>query len=112
MEIAIDRHDDGPEFARVTKRLKDKDGLPIGTASNNPALDTIMYEVEYTDGNKTAMGANAIADNFLAQVNQDGQRFVLFDEGIYHRINGTGIKEEDAFIHTANGNKRRRETTN
>ena len=111
MEIAIDRHDDGPEFARVTKRLKDKDGLPIGKASENPILDTRMYEVEYVDGYKTAMAANAIASNLFAQVDQDGRRFVLFDEIIDHRTDGTEIKEEDAFIHMANGNKQKRETT-
>ena len=46
MELALDRHDDGPEFARVNKRLKDKDGRLIGISANNPILDTIMYEVE------------------------------------------------------------------
>jgi hypothetical protein len=34
MELAIPRDSDGPKFARVTKRLKDKDGLPIGRANN------------------------------------------------------------------------------
>ena len=72
MEFALDRHDDGPEFARVTGRLRDKDGRPIGTASNNPILDTIMYKVEYVDGHKASMAANAIASNLFAQVDQDG----------------------------------------
>ena len=66
MELTMERHYDGPEFSRVTKRLKDKDGLPIGIASENPILDTRMYEVEYTDGYKTAMTANAIASNLFA----------------------------------------------
>ena len=57
MELALDRHDDGPEFSRVNKRLKDKDGIPIGIAADNPILDTRMYEVEYADGYKTAMTA-------------------------------------------------------
>ena len=34
-----------PEFAKVTKRLRDKDGLPIVIAHNNPILDKRMYEV-------------------------------------------------------------------
>ena len=29
MELALDRHDNRPKFARVNKRLKDKDGIPI-----------------------------------------------------------------------------------
>ena len=111
MELALDRQDEGPEFARVTKRLKDKDGLPIGIASENPILDTRMYEVEYADGYKAAMTANAIASNLFAQVDQDGNRFVLFDEIIDIRTDGTQIQKDDAFIHMSNGNKRRRETT-
>ena len=50
MELALDRHNYGPEFARVNKILKDKDGRPIGIAAENPILDTRMYKVEYADG--------------------------------------------------------------
>ena len=36
MELALDRNDDGSEFVRVNKILKDKDGRPIGIAAKNP----------------------------------------------------------------------------
>ena len=75
MELALDRHNNGPEFARVNNRLKDKYGRPIGTAEDNPILDTRMYKVEYADGYKTSMTANAIASNLFSQVDQDGKRF-------------------------------------
>ena len=52
MKLSLDRHDDGPEFERVNKRLKEKYGIPIGIAVDNPILDTRMYEVEYYDGYK------------------------------------------------------------
>ena len=61
----------------VTKRLKYKDGRPIGTASKTPILDSRMYKFEYKDGPKVAMAANAIA-----KVDQDGQKCVIFDEMI------------------------------
>ena len=64
-----------------------------------------MYEVEYTGGYKTAMAANESANNLLAQVYQYRQSFVLFDDMIDHRTDRTEIKEEDAFIHMAYGNK-------
>ena len=88
MELSLDRQSDGPEFSRVTKRLKDKEGRSIGIASDNPILDTWMYEVEYAYGHKAAMTANNIANNLFAQVNQDGNRFVLFNEIINHRKDG------------------------
>ena len=36
MELAMPRYGDGPEFARVTKRLKDANSFTIGTANSNP----------------------------------------------------------------------------
>ena len=42
MELALPRDEPGPEFARVTKRLRDQNRLPIGTANQNPILDSRM----------------------------------------------------------------------
>ena len=111
MELALPRDGDGPEFARVTKRLRDNNGLPIGTANENPILDSRMYEVEYADGHKIAMAANAIAENLFAQVDEEGNRHVLFQEIIDHRTDGKEVKQQDAFITTSTGTQRRRETT-
>ena len=70
MELAMPRDSDGPEFARVTKRLRDTDGIPIGTSNDNPILDSRLYEVGYTDGHKASLAANIIAINMFAQVDQ------------------------------------------
>jgi len=41
MELALPSGDGAqPAFARVTKRLRDTNGLPIGTAHDNPILDS------------------------------------------------------------------------
>jgi hypothetical protein len=41
MELALPRGDDGEMIhARVTKRMRDKEGQPIGTAHDNPLLDS------------------------------------------------------------------------
>ena len=45
MELAIPRDGDGPDFSKVTKRLRDKDGLTIGRFHNNTILYTRLYEV-------------------------------------------------------------------
>jgi hypothetical protein len=111
MELALERGDDKPTYAKVTKRLKDKDGLPIGTANDNPILDSRMYEAEYQDGYKTALAANVIAENLFAQVDQEGNRHVLFSKITDHRTDGSKIKQQDAFITNKHGSKRRRETT-
>ena len=40
MELALPCDSGGPTFAKVTKRLRDANGIPIGTANDNPLLDT------------------------------------------------------------------------
>jgi hypothetical protein len=48
MELTLPRQGAQVQFGRVVKRLtRDKNGLPIGTAHDNPILDTWMYEVEF-----------------------------------------------------------------
>ena len=84
MEIALPRDSDGPEYAKVTKRLRDTNDLPIGTANDNSILDTRLYEVEYLDGYKTSLATNAIAENLFSQVDNEGNRHVLFDAIIDH----------------------------
>ena len=112
MELALPQGDSlEPRLARVTKRMKDANGIPIGTAHDNPLLDTRMYEVEYVDGEKAALSANHIAENLFAQVDDEGNRHVLMHEIIDHRTNGQEVKQQDAFLITKMGTKRRRETT-
>ena len=38
------------QFGKVTKRLRDAEGRPIGMANENPLLDTREYSVEFKDG--------------------------------------------------------------
>jgi len=91
MEVLLPSEDDGPTFAKVTKRLRDADGIPIGVANYNPILDTRVYEVEYMDGRKASLAANAIATNMFAQIDDDGNRFVLLDSIVDHRTDGTEL---------------------
>ena len=73
MELALPQGDSlEPRLARVTKQMKDPNGLPIGTAANNPLLDTRMYEVEYLDGKKVLLSANYITENLFVQVDDEG----------------------------------------
>ena len=65
MELVIPIDGYGPDFAKLTRRLRDKDGISIGRAHNNPILDTRIYEVEYKEGHKSSLVANAIAEKVL-----------------------------------------------
>ena len=73
----------------MKKRLKDANGRPIGVANDNPILNSRMYEVEYHDEYVAAMVANLIAENLFAQVDQEGNRFVLIESILDTRTNDT-----------------------
>ena len=89
MELTLPKGDDpNPQYSRVTKRLQDANGIPIGTANENPILDSRMYEVEYHDGTKESLSVNYIAENLFAQINQEGNHHVLLEEIIYSRVKG------------------------
>ena len=99
------------QFGKVTKRLRDADGRPIGTAHENPHLDTREYTVEFTDGHCEALSANLIAQNLFSEIDDEGKRHVLLDDIIDFRKTGAAVSPEDAFITMSNGVKRRRQTT-
>lgn len=87
-ELALPREGGEVQFGRVVKRLSDRDGLPIGTAHDNPILNSRMYEVEFQDGYKTSLAANIMAENLFAQIDDEGNQQVLFNEIIDYRTNG------------------------
>ena len=112
MELTVPRGENpNPQYAIVTKWLRDADGIPIRTANENPILYSCMYEVEYQDGMRASLAAKYIAENLFAQVDQEGNRHILLDEIIDYRVNGREVKLQDAFITTGTGTRRRHETT-
>lgn len=112
MELALP-HDDGgsAQYARVTKRLRDANGIPIGTANDNPILDTRIYEVEYLDGRRASLSANAIAENLFAQVDEEGNRFVLLDSIMDHRVDGSQVTVDQVLAKRGERGPVRKETT-
>ena len=107
MEQALPQGDSlDTRMVRVTKMLKDANGISIGTADDNPLLETRMYEVEYLDGECTSLSANHIAEIFFAQVDNEGNRQVLMKEIIDCRMNRQEVKHQDAFIKTRTGIKK------
>ena len=100
MELALPRNGGEVQYACVVKRLRDKDGPPIGTAHDNPILDSRIDEVEFQDGYKASLAANAITENLFAQIDDEGNRHVLFQEVINYRTNGKQVLQQDAFVTT------------
>lgn len=96
--------------ATVTRRKRDVDGNPVGTAHPNPILDTRVYEVEFPDGHTEEYAANIIAQNVYSQVDAEGRRYLLLDEIINHNKDHTAIHADDKWIQKG-ANKQLKRTT-
>ena len=74
-EIAIPRIGyDNRQLAKITKRMKNNDGLPIETANCNPVLDTRNYIREFLDDREEALQENFISEYMFSQTNEEGHR--------------------------------------
>jgi hypothetical protein len=110
-ELALPRDGQGPEFARVKKRLRDESGNPVGRASNSLITDTRVFEVEYLDGYTTAMLPNTIAECMFEQVDHEAGRLLLLDDICDHRFTRDAFTLTDAFVNASNSRRRRKQTT-
>ena len=78
MELKLDSgSSEHPQLARVSNRLKDHRGNPIGTANSNPVLDKRMYEIEFADGHEQALSANMIAENMFASIDEEATYYLI-----------------------------------
>ena len=112
MELGI-RHDDkeGMHQARVKRRAFDQEGRPVGRPHNNLLLDHRQYEVEFLYGKTEIMTANIIAENLLAQVDDDGHQHLLIDEIEDHRFEEIAVTKCEGTYTTGSGLHRNKLTT-
>jgi hypothetical protein len=108
MELALTRGGEGePLHARVRGRLHDEEGNPIGHAHHNPLLDSRKYEVEYVNGYVEELTANVIAENLIAQVDDEGRRQMMLSEIVDHRVLSDAIPQSEGTYINPYGVKRR-----
>ena len=70
-----------------------------------------MYEVEFPDGEIRPYAANVIADNIWAQVDPDGQRYVIFESIINHHIDSSVAVTKENMYFFKDGRRTMRKTT-
>lgn len=104
----------GEELAtgKVVGRAVGDDGDTKGTYSNNPWFNSVIYEVEFPDGQVKEYAANVIAESLLTQVDGEGYSTMLMEAIIdYRKDAATAVPMEDKFFTTKTGRKRLRITT-
>lgn len=113
MEVDLHRNDDETRVAtgRVVRQKVDEKGKPMGTAHDNPMLDTRQYEVAFDDGHVEVYSANVLAESILAQVDDLGHKHRLLDEIIGHRFTAEAIPRSKGTVQTPSGATRKIKTT-
>ena len=97
---------------KVTKRALGPDGTVAGTYDDNPCLNTMIYEVEFQDGQLKEYAANIIAENMLTQVDDDGYSLTMLKAITnYRKDEAEAVAMKDKYLTTTSGQKRLRKTT-
>ena len=99
------------QMAKVVRRAIGRGGNVVGTFNNNPVLNTLVYDVEFSDGSVKQYAANVIVENVLNQVNSKGRSSCQLDGIISHRRNRKAVSKKDAFLITKRVRRKLRETT-
>jgi hypothetical protein len=111
VELIMNMGTNDERRGRVIKRSRGLDGESVGRAHANPLFDTREYEVEFTDGTYEKYQANIIAENMFAQVDTEGNQFLLLQEISDHKTDNSAIQIADGMIRGANGTPTPKKTT-
>jgi hypothetical protein len=111
VELIMNMGTNDERRGRVIKRTRGLDGEPIGRAHANPLFDTREYEIEFTDGTYDRYQANIIAENMYAQVDSEGNQYLLLQEITDHRSDNSAIPISEGTVRSANGSQKPKQTT-
>jgi hypothetical protein len=97
---------------KVIQRALGPDGAVAGTYDENPILNTMIYDVEFPNGDIKEHAANIIAENMLTQIDLDGYSLTMM-KGIidYKRDDAVAVMKSVMYAVTRKGQKKLRKTT-
>lgn len=99
-------------LAKVLRRAIGPDSRVAGEYNENPLLNSIVYEVEFSDGQIKEYAANIIAENMLRQVNHEGYSTTLMAGTVdYSKDESTAVSKSDKWVYTKRGGRRLRKST-
>ena len=78
---------------------------------NIPFLNSILYDVEFPDGQVKEYAANIVDENMLTQVDSDGMSTTLMEAIVDHqRDDEKALQHHDKYVQTKNGRRHLRKT--
>ena len=92
----------------VKGRTVGPDGKVHGTYDENPYVNTVLYDVEFPDGQVKEYSANLIAENTLSQVDEDGYNTSLMEAIVdFKKDEATAVSMQDKCVVSKGSNQRR-----
>ena len=95
----------------ILRRKRNESGELVGTANENPLMDTRIYEVDFGEGNYQEYTTNLIMENLYSQVDDYGQQFSILKGIVDAKSDDTAVKKEDGWITMPNQLRRKKITT-
>jgi len=112
IEVLLPHGEEGNSMCKVLRKSVDKDGQTTGIYDENPALNTMLYDVQFDDGTIERYGANLIAQNVLEQVvDGEGHYSERVEAIVDHRRQGNAVSKGNMYVQTRDGQKKLRQST-
>ena len=105
------QHGENIVNSKIIGRSIGSDGQTFGTYDDNPALNTMVYDIEFPDGEVKEYSANVIAENMYSQVDDEGYSKRLFNFIIDFSKDEEAVTADNCYVTTKSGNRRYRKTT-
>ena len=110
-EVAL-QIDNEVKKGKVVRRATGPDGKVTDTYNDNPILNTVLYDVEFPDGQVREYAANVIAENILTQVNSDGFTLTMMKGIVDYKMDpAVAIPKDEKYLITKSGRRQLRKTT-
>jgi hypothetical protein len=89
----------------VGRSIDTESGRTTGTFDENPFLNSVIYDVEFPDGEIKHYSANIIAENMYSHVDADGFQSNLLNSILDFKKDETAIAREDMYVQTKSDNR-------
>ena len=100
-----------PQLSKLLRQYVDDNGKLIGNHNENALLNNLVYDVELPDGAVKNYAANIIAENMLAQCDQDGFYTNVMEVIMDHKRDGAAVPMSEKYFTTKQGRRKMRQFT-
>jgi hypothetical protein len=98
-------------MGNVIGRTLGDHGSTMGSYDDNPVLNSMIYDVEFSYGNIEEYVANILAENMFSQLNPYGYNTILLIEIIDYCKDDSAVPLEDKYLTRRSGQRRLRKTS-